>query len=230
MKKVLIKYNAELAEKRIEDVTSLYLNRMSSICAALRKIGVVDINHEIIRDLIHGNLSLLNDRERAIVEDSTNGGVLDDIAVASVGERITNVRNAVAALNTDVQIYNGTAINDDSLLKWFDFSEGGAVVLSEYALQRIRDDSSEYMVSKEGLEIRKLQEDAADILQKIYNRMNKIKNVPHSSLHPAAQKAHAILFPLHLFQYNERKDGKIIITPKAINFDAIIDDDTQDEQ
>lgn len=235
MNKYLVKENTGVAEANICNIEEVYIKPLATLANAINGLGL-EVNKENLYDAIANN----GDGLMQLFNDARNNYGEMDARLAGVAEEVDNKKiqaftNALLPFKGVTTIYNDMSISNPDLLCCVGINENGNVYLLDSTKEEIIENAKEYCNTKSGKDLFDLHQKIAKELQILYDGMNEIRNTPNHHLSHDARFA-MMHYPAGLFEIINIGD-KFEISPRNINFDAIVevdddfdfDDDSDDE-
>lgn len=224
MKKYLIKENAELAQANIANVEEMFIAPLKVLANAIAGLGL-EVSKENLFDAISNN----GDSLMQLFNDARNNYDEMDARLAGVAEEVDNKKiqaftNALLPFKGSTTIYNNMSIGNPELLCCIGINENGGVYLLDSTKEEIIENAKEYCTTKSGKDLFDLHQKIAKELQILYDGMNAMRNEPGTFLSNEASFA-MFHFPMGLFDMHNNKDGDLLIKPRNINFDPVVEDD-----
>lgn len=224
MKKYLIKENAEKAQANIANVEEMFIAPLKVLANAIAGLGL-EVSKENLFDAITNN----GDSLMQLFNDARNNYDEMDARLAGVAEEVDNKKiqaftNALLPFKGVTTIYNDMSISNPDLLCCVGINENGNVYLLDSTKEEIIENAKEYCNTKSGKDLFDLHQKIAKELQILYDGMNEIRNTPNHHLSHDARFA-MFHFPMGLFDMHNNKDGDLLIKPRNINFDPVVEDD-----
>lgn len=224
MKKYLIKENAELAQANIANVEEMFIAPLKVLANAIAGLGL-EVSKENLFDAISNN----GDSLMQLFNDARNNYDEMDARLAGVAEEVDNKKiqaftNALLPFKGSTTIYNNMSIGNPELLCCIGINENGGVYLLDSTKEEIIENAKEYCTTKSGKDLFDLHQKIAKELQILYDGMNAMRNEPGTFLSNEASFA-MFHFPMGLFDIHNNKDGDLLIKPRNINFDPVVEDD-----
>lgn len=224
MKKYLIKENAELAQANIANVEEMFIAPLKVLANAIAGLGL-EVSKENLFDAITNN----GDSLMQLFNDARNNYDEMDARLAGVAEEVDNKKiqaftNALLPFKGSTTIYNNMSIGNPELLCCIGINENGGVYLLDSTKEEIIENAKEYCTTKSGKDLFDLHQKIAKELQILYDGMNAMRNEPGTFLSNEASFA-MFHFPMGLFDMHNNKDGDLLIKPRNINFDPVVEDD-----
>ena len=224
MKRYLIKENAEKAQANICNVEEVYIKPLATLAHAIKGLGL-EVNKENLYDAIANN----GDGLMQLFNDARNNYGEMDARLAGVAEEVDNKKilaftNALSPFKGSTTIYNNMSIGNPELLCCIGINENGGVYLLDSTKEEIIENAKEYCTTKSGKDLFDLHQKIAKELQILYDGMNAMRNEPGTFLSNEASFA-MFHFPMGLFDMHNNKDGDLLIKPRNINFDPVVEDD-----
>lgn len=221
MRKILIKENAELADKHIQQIENEYITRISALANAIGNLGIGKSTKELIIDAItnnSNNIELTYKQHNNIEKEEPK---LATLLQGEADRRMEDVRKAASVFdNNYAGIFNGMRINNPLLFDWFDISEDGTPILLDSVKESIKESVRVYTSTNIGAEMLKLQQSLAKDIQKMYDLMSSVNNSDTTNLGFEAHNIFCYRFPMGLFDVKEdRETGRKEFVPIDINFD-----------
>ena len=224
MKKYLIKENAELAQANIANVEEMFIAPLKVLANAIAGLGL-EVSKENLFDAISNN----GDSLMQLFNDARNNYDEMDARLAGVAEEVDNKKiqaftNALLPFKGSTTIYNNMSIGNPELLCCIGINENGGVYLLDSTKEEIIENAKEYCTTKSGKDLFDLHQKIAKELQILYDGMNAMRNEPGTFLSNEASFA-MFHVPMGLFDMHNNKDGDLLIKPRNINFDPVVEDD-----
>ena len=224
MKRYLIKENAEKAQANIQNVEDNFVKPLATLANAIKGLGL-EVNKENLYDAIANN----GDGLMQLFNDARNNYDEMDARLAGVAEEVDNKKilaftNALLPFKGSTTIYNNMSIGNPELLCCIGINENGGVYLLDSTKEEIIENAKEYCNTKSGKDLFDLHQKIAKELQILYDGMNAIRNEPGQSVSFEAGVA-MLHFPMGLFDMHNNEDGDLLIKPRNINFDPVVEDD-----
>ena len=224
MKRYLIKENAEKAQANIQNVEDNFVKPLATLANAIKGLGL-EVNKENLYDAIANN----GDGLMQLFNDARNNYDEMDARLAGVAEEVDNKKilaftNALLPFKGSTTIYNNMSIGNPELLCCIGINENGGVYLLDSTKEEIIENAKEYCNTKSGKDLFDLHKKIAKELQILYDGINAIRNKPGQSVSFEAGSA-MLYFPNGLFDLRNNEDGNLMIEPRNINFDPIVEDD-----
>lgn len=224
MKKYLVKENADVAKRNICNVEEVYIKPLATLAHAIKGLGL-EVNKENLYDAIANN----GDGLMQLFNDARNNYGEMDARLAGVAEEVDNKKilaftNALLPFKGSTTIYNNMSIGNPELLCCIGINENGGVYLLDSTKEEIIENAKEYCNTKSGKDLFDLHQKIAKELQILYDGINAIRNEPGQSVSFEAGVAMSY-FPMGLFDMHNNEDGDLLIKPRNINFDPVVEDD-----
>ncbi len=224
MKRYLVRENANVANRNICNVEAVYIAPLTTLAHAIKGLGL-EVNKENLYDAIANN----GDGLMQLFNDSRNNYDEMDARLAGVAEEVDNKKiqaftNALLPFKGSTTIYNNMSIGNPELLCCIGINENGGVYLLDSTKEEIIENAKEYCTTKSGKDLFDLHQKIAKELQILYDGMNAMHNEPGTFLSNEASFA-MFHFPMGLFDMHNNKDGDLLIKPRNINFDPVVEDD-----
>ena len=224
MKKYLIRENADVAKTRICNVEEVYIKPLATLAYAIKGLGL-----EVTKDNLFDAIANNGDGLMQLFNDARNNYDEMDARLAGVAEEVDNKEilaftNALLPFKGSTTIYNNMSIGNPELLCCIGINENGGVYLLDSTKEEIIENAKEYCNTKSGKDLFDLHKKIAKELQILYDGINAIRNKPGQSVSFEAGFA-MLYFPNGLFDLRNNEDGNLMIEPRNINFDPIVEDD-----
>lgn len=224
MKKYLIRENADVAKTRICNVEEVYIKPLATLAYAIKGLGL-----EVTKDNLFDAIANNGDGLMQFFNDASNNYDEMDARLAGVAEEVDNKKilaftNALLPFKGSTTIYNNMSIGNPELLCCIGINENGGVYLLDSTKEEIIENAKEYCNTKSGKDLFDLHQKIAKELQILYDGINAIRNEPGQSVSFEAGVAMSY-FPMGLFDMHNNEDGDLLIKPRNINFDPVIEDD-----
>ena len=224
MKKYLIRENADVAKTRICNVEEVYIKPLATLAYAIKGLGL-----EVTKDNLFDAIANNGDGLMQLFNDARNNYDEMDARLAGVAEEVDNKKilaftNALLPFKGSTTIYNNMSIGNPELLCCIGINENGGVYLLDSTKEEIIENAKEYCNTKSGKDLFDLHQKIAKELQILYDGMNAMRNEPGTFLSNEASFA-MFHFPMGLFDMHNNKDGDLLIKPRNINFDPVVEDD-----
>lgn len=224
MKKYLIRENADVAKTRICNVEEVYIKPLAILAYAIKGLGL-----EVTKDNLFDAIANNGDGLMQLFNDARNNYDEMDARLAGVAEEVDNKKilaftNALLPFKGSTTIYNNMSIGNPELLCCIGINENGGVYLLDSTKEEIIENAKEYCNTKSGKDLFDLHQKIAKELQILYDGINAIRNKPGQSVSFEAGFA-MLYFPNGLFDLRNNEDGNLMIEPRNINFDPIVEDD-----
>lgn len=223
MKRYLVKENAEKAQANIQNVEDNFVKPLATLANAINGLGL-EVNKENLYDAIANN----GDGLMQLFNDARNNYGEMDARLAVVAEEVDNKKilaftKALLPFKGSTTIYNNMSIGNPELLCCIGIENGG-VYLLDSTKEEIIENAKEYCNTKSGRDLFDLHQKIAKELQILYDGINAIRNEPGQSV--SFEAGFAMLhFPKGLFDMHNNEDGDLLIKPRNINFDPVVEDD-----
>lgn len=223
MEKYLIKENADVAQSNINNIEEKFVKPLKNLAIAISGLGL-EISKENLFDAITNNGEAL----MQLFNESRNNYNEMDARLMVFAEEVDNKKiqafnNALLPFKGSTVIYNGMSISDPTLLCCVGIGENGNVFLLDSTKQEIVENAKEYCNTKTGKDLFDLHQKIAKELQILYDGMNTIRNESGCSLSFEANFALSH-FPSGLFDFRNNSDGNLLIKPRNINFDPVVEE------
>ena len=224
MKRYLVKENAKKAQANIQNVEDNFVKPLATLANAINGLGL-EVTKENLYDAIANN----GDGLMQLFNDARNNYGEMDARLAGVAEEVDNKKilaftNALLPFKGSTTIYNNMSIGNPELLCCIGINENGGVYLLDSTKEEIIENAKEYCNTKSGRDLFDLHQKIAKELQILYDGINAIRNEPGQSVSLEAGFA-MLYFPMGLFVMHKNKDGYLLIKPRNINFDPVVEDD-----
>ena len=224
MKKYLIRENADVAKTRICNVEEVYIKPLATLAYAIKGLGL-----EVTKDNLFDAIANNGDGLMQLFNDARNNYDEMDARLAGVAEEVDNKKilaftNALLPFKGSTTIYNNMSIGNPELLCCIGINENGGVYLLDSTKEEIIENAKEYCNTKSGKDLFDLHQKIAKELQILYDGINAIRNEPGQSVSFEAGVA-MFYFPMGLFDMHNNEDGDLLIKPRNINFDPVVEDD-----
>lgn len=224
MNKYLVKENTGVAEANICNIEEVYIKPLATLANAINGLGL-EVNKENLYDAIANN----GDGLMQLFNDARNNYGEMDARLAGIAEEVDNKKisaftNALLPFKGSTTIYNNMSIGNPELLCCIGINENGGVYLLDSTKEEIIENAKEYCNTKSGKDLFDLHQKIAKELQILYDGINAIRNEPGQfiSFEAGVAMHH---FPMGLFDMYNNKDGDLLIKPRNINFDPVVEDD-----
>ena len=215
-KKYLLHDNAEVAQQRIASIKENMVDPLNNFISTIK--GVSDISFEDIKKILKNGNQVIE----SIIPPVDIDGVPTQLVPILEKERQDNIdtiwREYSKFKNNTV---DGMPINSSKAISMLEMDESGFICISEEALKNIEEECKEYIITPIGCELYEMQHELADLMQKFHDKLYQALNIPGKCMSVEVRAVLYTLFPLGAFYFKRTDDDKIIITPKAINFDPI---------
>lgn len=215
--------NDDCVAQQIESTNKLLIQPYNDMIAALKNAGVVDVTMDTIKAIAKNGVEEIESLIPAI--DETTTGCIRRVAER---ERETNTRNVVRCYDVikGNHIYSGVAADSDEAIAMMQLDDTtGFVELSEAAQTDIVEICSEYISTPIGCKLYEMQQELAEKMQAFYDKLQEAKQIPNTTMSIDANAVLWRLFPLAAFHFKHDENDKVTVTPKAINFDPIANED-----
>lgn len=223
MNKYLVKENTGVAEANICNIEEVYIKPLATLANAINGLGL-EVNKENLYDAIANN----GDGLMQLFNDARNNYGEMDARLVGIAEEVDNKKilaftNALLPFKDSTTIYNNMSIGNPELLCCIGINENGGVYLLDSTKEEIIENAKEYCNTKSGKDLFDLHQKIAKELQILYDGINAIRNEPGQSISFEAGVA-MHHFPMGLFDMHNNKDGDLLIKPRNINFDPVVED------
>ena len=224
MKKYLVKENADVAKRNICNVEEVYIKPLATLANAIKGLGL-EVNKENLYNAIANN----GDGLMQLFNDARNNYGEMDARLVGVAEEVDNKKiqaftNALLPFKGVTTIYNDMSISNPDLLCCVGINDNGGVYLLDSTKEEIIENAKEYCNTKSGKDLFDLHQKIAKELQILYDGMNEVLKKPGHFLSFEAGFARSY-FPMGLFELRNNEDGGLLIKPRNINFDPVVEDD-----
>lgn len=223
MNKYLVKENTGVAEANICNIEEVYIKPLATLANAINGLGL-EVNKENLYDAIANN----GDGLMQLFNDARNNYGEMDARLVGIAEEVDNKKilaftNALLPFKGSTTIYNNMSIGNPELLCCIGINENGGVYLLDSTKEEIIENAKEYCNTKSGKDLFDLHQKIAKELQILYDGINAIRNEPGQfiSFEAGVAMHH---FPMGLFDMYNNKDGGLLIKPRNINFDPVVED------
>ncbi len=223
MNKYLVKENTGVAEANICNIEEVYIKPLATLANAINGLGL-EVNKENLYDAIANN----GDGLMQLFNDARNNYGEMDARLVGIAEEVDNKKilaftNALLPFKGSTTIYNNMSIGNPELLCCIGINENGGVYLLDSTKEEIIENAKEYCNTKSGKDLFDLHQKIAKELQILYDGINAIRNEPGQfiSFEAGVAMHH---FPMGLFDMYNNKDGDLLIKPRNINFDPVVED------
>ena len=224
MNKYLVKENTGVAEANICNIEEVYIKPLATLANAIKGLGLEVTKENLFDAIAHDGEALM----QFFDESRNNYGEMDS-RLASVAEEVDNKKiqafnDALIPFKGSATIYNNMSIGNPELLCCVGIDEKGTILLLDSTKEEIIENAKEYCITKSGKDLFDLHQKIAKELQILYDGMNEIRKEPGKFLSFEAKWAFDG-FPNELFDLFNNKDGDLLIKPRNINFDPVVEDD-----
>lgn len=225
MEKYLIKRNAEVAEANINNIEENYIAPLRTLAFAIKTLAIGDVTKDHLRDAIdndaHEIQRLFNETHKTDGMDERLAKVASDVD----NDKLKRLYDAIAPFKSSMKtVYTGIQVGSTELLEIVDIDETGMPYLKDEIKDIIFEGAKEFATTQNGKDLFDLHHKIAKELQVLYNGMVEIHNKPGQSLSFDGKTA-LLYFPLGLFDIRANDDGNLVINPRSINFDPVVEDD-----
>jgi len=227
--KYLVFDKSHVADSHINQIKMEFISRINAISNAIAAFGI-PVTKPMVLIALKTPTSILDARHKAFAAmDAEHRKSIGDEMFEKMSSDIETpmLNKLIAACNEitggDFTFFNGMSISNPAVLDWFDIDENGNAFIPEKVIWTIEESQRKYITTPIGKELRDLQCEIADKLEKMYDMMRTIDNRKKQCLDFDAKGA-MFHFPGSLFEYKDVNDFMQII-PRTINFDPVNRDD-----
>ena len=215
-KKYLLHDNAEVAQQRIASIKENMVDPLNNFISTIK--GVSDISFEDIKKILKNGNQVIESIIPPVDIDGVSSQLVPILekerqdTIGTIWREYSKFKNNTA---------DGMPINSSKAISMLEMDESGFIRISEKAIKNIEEECKEYIITPIGCELYEIQHELADLMQKFHDKLEEATNIPGKTMTMGAKAVLYTLFPLSAFHFKRIDDDKIIVTPKAINFDPI---------